>query len=559
MKKTFFILLTAFFATGSKSEITYVTESSSKISYDEWFRVPGGCGHHGKNFSVNGLKYQCKLYDTLSVSIIGYEHQVVENSDSTLYIPASVTHEGTVYQVQSIGPMAFSGLNAIHSITIGEGIKIINDEAFTFCTNLRSVYIPASVDWLSEGVFGSCPNLNSIVVSEQNPDLDSREGCNAVIETENNTLVAACPATRISPSVKAIGDRAFYRQGTIEEIVIPEGVESIGRWAFWHCSNLKSISLPQSLRKIEHSAFMDCHSLRSLRIPKNVEYIGGACLARCYRLSSVVVEKGNPAYDSRKKCNAIIRKSDSTLIAGCRNSVIMDGVRRLDDCFEGVPIRSVHIPKSVTDIHWQEFYGCDIDSITVDEDNPVFSSPKGSNAILSKDGKTLVMGCHNTDIPEGVEIIRDGAFSGRWGSRMLQLPGSIKKIEGGVFDHNDLLEEVIIPRSVEFLGEDQFYHCKNLIYAKVLAPLKEIRENTFADCPKLHFVEFAEGTKKICFDAFRNCPNLRYVYVPESCEMEYGVFEKCPKVEVIRTAVHINENKYWSQRNPLMQKEYNAE
>ena len=102
MKKLFFVLLTMLFATGSKSEITYVTESSSKITYDDWFRVPGGCGHHGKRFSENGLKYQCKLYDTLSVSIIGYDHQLEENSDSTLYIPASVTHEGTVYQVQSI-------------------------------------------------------------------------------------------------------------------------------------------------------------------------------------------------------------------------------------------------------------------------------------------------------------------------------------------------------------------------------------------------------------------------------------------------------------------------
>jgi len=507
---------------------------SATTCYDDWFRVPGGCEHHGKDFSENGFKLRCGLSDTLSVTIMGYEPQLEENSDSVLNIPVSISHEGTVYRVWSIGPMAFSGLSSIRSVIIGEGIETVSAEAFTFCINLQSVYIPASVESFGEGVFGSCPSLQKIIVSKKNPYLDSREGCNAVISTEENTLLGACPATKIPSSVKAIGDRAFYRQGTLEDIVIPEGVELIGRWAFWQCSNLKSISLPQSLRKIEHSVFMDCHSLRSLLIPKNVEYIGGACLARCYRLSSVMVEEGNTLYDSRDNCNAIIRKADSTLIAGCRNSVIADGVLRLYDCFEGVPIRSVHISKSVTDIHWQLFEGCDIDSFSVDEDNSVFSSPESSNAILTKDGKTLLLGCRNTEIPAGVEVIGMGAFDGRFGSRVLQLPESIVDINRHAFSHNDLLEEVVIPRSVEFVGGYQFCGCKNLIYVKILAPLKEIRTCTFDDCPKLYFVDIAEGTKKISRGAFRNCPNLMYVSIPASCEVEEGAFENCPNVKIER-------------------------
>lgn len=461
-----------------------------------------------------------------------------EKPDSVFIIPASVIHGGTTYHVESISTRAFCGLSFIRSVVIGDGITIIGEEAFKFCTNLESVYIPASVDWVRGGVFGSCPSLRKIVVSEQNKTLDSREGCNAVIGTEDNVLLATCPGTKIPSSVKAIGEKAFYRQGTFEDIIIPDGVESIGSDAFSHCSNLRHISLPQSLRRIGHSAFEYCRSLRSLQIPKNVEYIGGNNFAFCDNLTSVVVDPGNPVYDSRENCNAIIRTADSTLIGGCRSSIIVDGVRRIDDSFCGVPLRSVHIPKSVTDIHGTEFYGCEIDSITVDEENNVYTSPKGSNAILTKDGRTLVMGCRNTEIPKGVEIIGPDAFNGSVGRPILLIPEGIKEIWSDAFSNNDILEEVIIPRSVEGIGYDVFHDCNRLRYVKSLAPLEKIMCSTFSNCPQLHSVDIAEGTKKISRAAFQNCPKLRYVYVPASCEIEYGAFGNCPKVEVIRAAVH---------------------
>jgi hypothetical protein len=529
MKRIFVCLILAVVAVVGKAQEQKKDSVCSRreCKVCAWYR------NHG-SFWENGFEYQSYYYDTLAVSIKDYKCPRGEKSDSVFNIPASVIHGGTTYHVESISTRAFYGLSFVRSVVIGDGIEIIGEEAFKFCTNLESVYIPASVDWVRGGVFGSCPNLRKIVVSEQNKTLDSREGCNAVIGTEDNILLATCPGTKIPSSVKAIGEKAFYRQGTFEDIIIPDGVESIGSDAFSHCSNLRYISLPQSLRRIGHSAFEYCCSLRSLRIPKNVEYIGGNNFAFCDNLTSVVVDPGNPVYDSRENCNAIIRTADSTLIGGCRSSIIVDGVRRIDDSFCGVPLRSVHIPKSMTDIHGTEFYGCEIDSITVDEENNVYNSPKGSNAILTKDGKTLVMGCRNTEIPEGVEIIGPDAFNGSVGRPILLIPEGIKEIWPYAFCNNDLLEEVIIPRSVDSIGYYVFNYCNRLLYVKSLAPLEKIMCSTFSNCPQLHSVDIAEGTKKICKGAFFNCPKLKYVSIPLSTEVEEGAFKYCPMVEIKR-------------------------
>lgn len=504
--------------------------------YDDSIRVLCECEHHGKNFTEDGIEYKYIHQDSSRVVIAGYKYSAGFAPDTLFHVPTSVMHNGRMCRVERIGNHAFSGLLSVKSIVIEDSISHIGNEAFSYCPNLRSVYIPASVESVGEGIFGNCDNLREIVVDNRNKCYDSRDNCNAVIHTDDNILQAACPVTKIPSSVKAIGNMAFYRQGTLEDIVIPEGVESIGRWAFSGCSNLKHISLPQSLRSMDHSVFENCNSLRSLRIPKNVNHINHYSLAHCYRLTSVVVEEGNSVYDSRDNCNAIIRTADSTLIGGCSTSIIADGVRKiLFGSFEGTPIHSIHIPKSVTEIDDLVFNRCnEIESITVDEDNPVYSSPEGSNAILTKDGKTLLLGCRNTEIPAGVEIIGQDAFMGRVDRMRLHLPEGIKEIRMSAFSNDDCLEEVIIPRSVERISDDAFYGCSKLTYVKILAPLAGTKKQTFRDCPKLYLVDFAEGTKKICKGTFQNCPSLNYVFIPSSAEVEEEAFINCPLVKIER-------------------------
>ena len=78
------------------------------------------------------------------------------------------------------------------------------------CIGLTSVTIPNSVTSIGDDIFAGCDGLTSIKVEDGNPVYDSREDCNAIIETASNTLVFGCMNTIIPNSVTSIGECAFY-------------------------------------------------------------------------------------------------------------------------------------------------------------------------------------------------------------------------------------------------------------------------------------------------------------------------------------------------------------
>ena len=102
----------------------------------------------------------------------------------------------------------------------------------------------------------------------------------------------------------------------IESAIIPEGVTSIGDDAFEDCLSLNSVSLPESLTDMGEQAFMNCIDLTSITIPRKVENIGEWAFYGCRNLSHINVEEGNPFFDSRENCNAIIETYSNTLILG---------------------------------------------------------------------------------------------------------------------------------------------------------------------------------------------------------------------------------------------------
>ena len=413
------------------------------------------------SFSKDGFTYMVRK-DSCTLSLKSYQPVPSTDYSQPLHIPASVTHNGKTYAVKIIEKGALKGLTDVRSIVLDEGIESVCDCAFEYCTNLQSVSFPASATSIGSGLFGSCYNLTSVVIDAKNEYYDSRGNSNAVIYSEDDELVAACSSTKVPSSVKSIGDWAFYNCNLMEDLVISEGVTRIGSEAFCGCSSLKSISLPESLVELGSDVFYGCNSLASIVIPKNVAKIGGGNLFReCYNLTSIVVDGANQTFDSRSNCNGIIRTSDSSLISTCSTTVICDGIRTLSDyCFYETPVHSLHIPKSVSAISKDAFADCrDLDSVTVAEGNPTYISPHGSNAILSKDGKTLLLGCRTTVIPYGVEEIGDNAFSGRYSNLVLRLPETVKAIGSYAFGRCYYLTDVIIPQSTTVIGERAFQGC----------------------------------------------------------------------------------------------------
>ena len=201
------------------------------------------------NFGVNGIYYNLSQKDkTASVTYNDETYSHYNEYSGNVVIPESVTYSGTTYSVTSIGVAAFSG----------------------------------------------CTGLTSIVVATSNSVYDSRNNCNAIIETSTNTLIAGCKNTIIPNSVTSIGYSAFWGCTGLTSIEIPNSVTSIDQSAFRDCTGLTSIEIPNSVTGIGVWAFQDCTGLTSIEIPNSVMIIDSRAFYGCTGLTSVTVLSSTP-------------------------------------------------------------------------------------------------------------------------------------------------------------------------------------------------------------------------------------------------------------------------
>ena len=318
---------------------------------------------------------------------------------------------------QSITSSAFSVCYGLTSIIIPNSVTSIGGNAFYGCSGLTSVSIPNSVISISSSSFSDCNGLTSIVVENDNTVYDSRNGCNAIIETASNTLIKGCMNTIIPDGVTIIGENAFAGTHGLTTIVIPQSVTSISFCAFTGCQDLASIIIPEGVVTIGDAAFGACSSLTSITIPKTVTNIGapyqsGNAFYSCSNLSSIVVEDGNTVYDSRNGCNAIIETATNTLLTGCRNTIIPKDITKIgSQAFSGcsgltsiiIPngvtyisnvafsqcsdLTSVTIPESITNINTQAFWHCDnLSMVKIGAKTPIYIS---NNVFTNQSHATL--------------------------------------------------------------------------------------------------------------------------------------------------------------------------
>ena len=179
------------------------------------------------------------------------------------------------------------------------------------CPYLTSIFIPrTSID-----IPTNCNSLNTIIVEEGNPVYDSREDCNAIIETATNTLILGCKNTVIPHSVVAIGRSAFNKNNSITDITIPASVHSIGSLAFQSCDSLSSIVFEGDVKSIEGGAFYACRRLSSVVFNGDVNSIGNSAFHSCSRLPSIVFKGdvgsiGDNAFSYCKKLTSVIFEGD---------------------------------------------------------------------------------------------------------------------------------------------------------------------------------------------------------------------------------------------------------
>ena len=236
----------------------------------------------------------------------------------------------------------------------------------------------------------------------------------------------------IEGAVTNIGDHAFDECSNMTDIKMPNTITKIGSIAFSSCYALTDMSLPNTVTTLGSWAYSHCRSLTKVYIPKSLTDIGNLALIGCENVTSMEVEQGNPVFDSRDNCNAIIRSATNTLVAGCQTTVIPNTVTSIGRSafYDCANLTNITIPTSVTTIEEAAFYRC----------------------------RKL----REVEIPDMVTTIGEAAFTLCQGLVSVKIPDNVVSLGKEAFEYCHDIKTLVLGSSLADIGDNAFHNCYNL-------------------------------------------------------------------------------------------------
>ena len=403
--------------------------------------VFGVLGLNAQTFTYGDLNYEVN-YGGTSVTVL--DHVNGTDATGTLTIPDHVVYNGNTYAVTIIDGYAFSYCRGLEgTLVLPNTLEEIGDDAFVYCGFTGVVNIPASVEWIGYTPFYGCDGIEGFVVDPANEDYDSRDNCNAVISSYSNELKFGCKNSTIPNGVESIAEDAFSHIGGLTSITIPSTVTEIGGWSFWFTG------------------------LTSITIPNAVTYIGTNPFGGCTELEEIVVEDGNPVFDSRNGCNAIIRTSTNELLAGCQNTVIPDDVTRIGNYafyYCSTLTGELVIPEQITSIGHYAYEKCTgLTGSLVIPNTVVYLGESAFANCTGFDG-TLTLSENLTYIG-GWTFEECAGFTGS-----LVIPDLVTEIGSSAFEGCHGFDgKLTLPKGLNYVGSFAFASCSGFTEAVVWA------------------------------------------------------------------------------------------
>ena len=522
--------------------ITDATNKTVEVTYKGSYFYEDFDRYAGRVVIPNNVIYNSMTYNVTSIGnnaffgCAGLENIEIPSSTTSIGNNAFSNCTGLVSieipnSVISIDYSAFMSCTGLKNVTIADGVTSIGAAAFQGCFGLESIEIPGSVTSIGQDAFLGCTEHSRIVVAEENAYYDSRNNCNAIIETATNTLLFGCQSTVIPNSITSIGHGAFHNCAGLKSIEIPASVASIGDMAFYRCTGLTSVTsqIPvDKLFEINSSVFgsVDFNAC-TLYVPYGAKakyhatagwneftniveasMADGSCGANVnwtfengvltitdngamddysapfytpwfnYKndIKTVVIENGvtNVGNNALTECAYL---TDVSL----GNSVKSIGAVAFRGCMR---LKCIEIPNSVTSIGNEAFHLCPaLTSIAIPNSvtsigDLAFHNCSGLESIVIAEGNAFYDSRNNCNA-----IIETATNTLLFGCQSTVIPNSVTSIGDNAFYNCAGLESIEIPSSVASIGELAFYSCTGLLNVTSQIPadkLFEINSSVFA-------------------------------------------------------------------------------
>ena len=474
--------------------------------------------------------------------------------------------------VEEIGYNGFRYCSRLRSFRVDKSCQAICSGAFKGCVHLESAYFPESLEYIGKEAFLDCEKLQTIDISDNCSIIGEKAFCNCeslneiVLSTKMKRIFeytfenSGLQRVVIPGNIKTICASSFSDCKELESVIIEDGVETIEYDSFGRCTSLVKVELPDSLTDIGDFAFAKCSSLKNVTIP-NVEHIPWWCFKDCTSLTDVVVSKGVKAIENAafKGCDNIetitlpygIRQIDHpdsfSVFGNCEKikKVILTGENKerssIASLFDSIDsIEHIQIKDDVSDIVIDDyddiFLSRNLKTITVDENNPYYSSLDG---VLYNKSKTTLIRCpseiSHVDIPDSVKVIQHDAFKD-CSIKNVTIPCGVISIEDYAF-YGSGLEHCVIPESVTSIGyaafdetpwlsnretESSLVTINGIIIAAhdskgecVITDARAIGAGAF-EGSSITSVSISDTVESIGEFAFRNCDYLTQINLPHS-------------------------------------------
>ena len=427
-------------------------------------------------------------------------NSVTTIGNSAFYNCTGLTNITIPNSVTTIGNSAFYNCTGLTNIDIPNSVTSIDSYAFSNCTDLTSVSIGSGVLKIADNSFYDCNSLTSLTVDVNNKAYDSRDNCNALIETASNTLIKGSKNTVIPNSVTKIGYYAFKGYTDLKTISIPDHVTDIAAWAFEGCTGLTSITIPNSVTYIGTDAFKGCTGINTVTLNSNrivsqsrksSESLGAVfgSQVKIYILGEGVTGIGNYAFYNCAKL------TDVTI----PESVTMIGDNAFENCYM---LTEVSIPYGIKSIGDYAFYNCYL--------NDVYCRA----VVCPETGKSAFSYQSRLHVPRmSLNAYRN---TEPWSNFSQFLACYDIEVDGIYYflNQEDNTAEVTYNdrgNSASYVGELNILQAVS--YMDKSYVVTRIGETSFYGCTGITSVTIPDGVKEISLNAFGNCRNITTVYL----------------------------------------------